>query len=105
MFEADAGRDDRSKRMTRRFFLVGGAAVVAGYAVLRVRRAPGVEASVAVHGTPGEVLIVNFNDAGKELGREKVAKVVKTDGEWFQQLGKNSFGIAREADTEMPFSG
>ncbi len=105
MFGSDAGRDDASKRMTRRLFLAGGITVAAGYAVLRMRRVPGVEASVAVHGTPGEVLIVSFGDDGKELGRGKVAKVVKTDGAWFQQLGKNSFEIAREADTEMPFSG
>jgi peptide-methionine (R)-S-oxide reductase len=41
----------------------------------------------------------------KNLGKEKVAKVVKTDGEWREQLGANSFNIARRADTEMPFTG
>jgi peptide-methionine (R)-S-oxide reductase len=105
MFDSDVSRDERSKKMTRRVFVAGGAAVAASYAVLVMRRAPGVEASVAIHGTPGEVTIVNFNNDGKNLGKQKVAKVVKTDGEWLQQLGKNSFEIAREADTEMPYSG
>lgn len=105
MFDLDAGHGDGSKRLTRRVFVAGGLMAVAGAAALRVRRAPGVEASAAVHGTPGEVTIVSFSDAGKKLSKDKVAKIVKTDGEWFEQLGKNSFGIAREADTEMPFSG
>jgi peptide-methionine (R)-S-oxide reductase len=68
-------------------------------------RAPGVEASTVVHGEPGEVTIVQFSNDGKEIGKVKLAKVVKTDGEWYQQLGKNSFQIARKADTEMPYSG
>ncbi|NYF51892.1 peptide-methionine (R)-S-oxide reductase MsrB [Tunturiibacter gelidoferens] len=105
MFDSDVSRDDGSRKMTRRVFVAGGAAVAASYAVLVMRRAPGVEASVAVHGTPGEVTIVNFGNDGKNLGKQTVAKIVKPDGEWLRQLGKNSFEIAREADTEMPYSG
>jgi peptide-methionine (R)-S-oxide reductase len=105
MFDSDVNRDDRSKKMTRRLFFAGGTTVAVSYVVLRMRRAPGVEASEAVHGTPGEVTIVNFSNDGKNLGKQTVAKIVKTDGEWFQKLGKNSFEIAREADTEMPYSG
>ena len=56
-------------------------------------------------GTPGTVTIVNFSVDGKNLGRETVAKVVKTDGEWMRQLGKNSFEITRQADTETPYFG
>ena len=58
-----------------------------------------------IHGTPGEVTVVNFSNDGQELGRETVTKIVKTDGEWLHQLGKNSYDIARQADTEMPYSG
>lgn len=105
MFDSEVTRDDRSKKMTRRVFVAGATLVATSYAVLRMRRAPGVEASVAIHGTPGQVTIVNFSNDGKNLGKQTVAKIVKTDGEWFQQLGKNSFSIAREADTEMPYSG
>jgi peptide-methionine (R)-S-oxide reductase len=104
MFDSEKNRDDRSKKMTRRAFIAA-AGVAASYAVLRMRRAPGVEASAAVHGTPGQVTIVNFSNDGNNLGKETVVKVVKTDGEWLQQLGKNSFEISRQADTEMPYSG
>jgi peptide-methionine (R)-S-oxide reductase len=105
MFDSEITRDDGSKKMTRRVFVAGATLVATSYAVLRMHRAPGVEASVAIHGTPGQVTIVNFSNDGKNLGKQTVAKIVKTDGEWFQQLGKNSFSIAREADTEMPYSG
>jgi peptide-methionine (R)-S-oxide reductase len=105
MFDSEVNRDDRSKKVTRRMFVAGAAAVATSYAVLRMRRVPGVEASTAIHGTPGQVTIVNFSNDGKKLGKQTVAKVVKTDGEWLQQLGKNSFEISRQADTEMPYSG
>jgi peptide-methionine (R)-S-oxide reductase len=104
MFDTEM-KDVQSEKVTRRGFVLGGAAVVGTAAVLWMRRGPGVEASSAVHGEPGEVTIVEFSDEGKEVKRAAVAKVVKTDGEWFKQLGKNSFQIARQADTEMPYSG
>jgi peptide-methionine (R)-S-oxide reductase len=105
MFNSDVGEDVDAKKMTRRVFVAGAATVAASLAVLALRKSPGVEASATVHGTPGEVTIVNFSNDGKNLGRQTVAKIVKPDGEWRRQLGKNSFDIAREADTEMPYSG
>ncbi len=105
MFASHPTRDDQAKKITRSTFVIGGTAAAALIALAVLREGPGVEASVAIHGTAGEVTIVNFSNDGKRLGEEKVAKVVKTDGEWFKQLGKNSFSIARQADTEMPFSG
>lgn len=105
MFDSDLSRDIQAKKMTRRVFVAGAATVAASLAVLALRKSPDVEASVTVHGTPGEVTIVNFSNDGKNLGKQTVAKIVKTDGEWRRQLGKNSFEIAREADTEMPYSG
>jgi peptide-methionine (R)-S-oxide reductase len=58
-----------------------------------------------VHGAAGEVTIVNFRNDGTRLGTQTVPKIVKTDGEWYRQLGANSFNIARQSDTEMPYSG
>ncbi|WP_158752321.1 peptide-methionine (R)-S-oxide reductase MsrB [Acidobacterium sp. S8] len=105
MFDSDVSRDDRAKKMTRRVFLAGCATVAASFAVLGLRKSPAIEAETAVHGTPGEVIIANFSNDGKSLGRQTVAKIVKTDAEWRQQLGNNSFDIARRADTEMPYTG
>ena len=105
MFTTEADRDPNASRSTRRFFIAGAAATVAGATVLYLRRAPGVEASTEVHGTPGEVTIVEFANNGSRLTTQKLPRILKTDGQWFTQLGKNSYNIARQADTEMPFSG
>ena len=102
MFESDIGQDDQAKKMTRRLFFAG---IAAFLAVPVLRRSSIVEASDTVHGTPGQVTIVNFGNDGKDLGRQTVAKILKTNREWLQQLGKNSFEIARLADTEVPYSG
>jgi peptide-methionine (R)-S-oxide reductase len=105
MFDSDVGRDEKASKITRRVFVAGSAAVVASFAALRMFKSSGVEASTAVHGTPGEVTIVNFRDDGTNLGAQTVPRIVKTDGAWYRQLGGNSFDIARQADTEMPYSG
>jgi peptide-methionine (R)-S-oxide reductase len=105
MFESNAGRDPQSGKLTRRIFGAGAVAAVSAFVAARFFRSPGVEASPVIHGTPGQVKIVTFKDDGTKIGAETMPKVVKTDGQWFQQLGGNSFRIARQADTEMPFSG
>jgi peptide-methionine (R)-S-oxide reductase len=105
MFDSELGKDARSGKMTRRVFLAGGASAVAGLALFSARHIPAVEASTTVKVNPGMVTIVNFNDAGQNPGKQKVPKVVKSDAEWRQQLSGNAFDIARQADTEMPYTG
>ena len=105
MFTTDPTRDVGSQRMTRRLFVFGAAAVAATSGYVWLHRAPGVEASALVHGTPGEVTLIAFAPDGRSLGPQTVEKVVKTDGEWYRQLGANSYSIARQADTETPYFG
>lgn len=105
MFDLDVNGDAASRRTTRRVFAAGAVAVIASGGVLTLTRPPGMEASLAMHGTPGLVTIVGFREDGTELGRQTVAKMVKTDGAWFRELGANSFNIARRADTEMAYAG
>ena len=105
MFTTEAGRDRNASQTTRRFFIGGAAATVAGATLLSLRRAPGVEASTEIHGTPGEVTIVDFANDGRQLATQKLPRILKTDGAWFTQLGKNSYNITRQADTEMPYAG
>ncbi len=102
MFNLEASRDDVSSRVTRRVFLVGCVAVAASCAALARYGPAGPEASTEMHGTPGMVTIINFSNDGRSLGKQTVAKIVKTDGEWYRQLGRISFDMARRADTEMP---
>jgi peptide-methionine (R)-S-oxide reductase len=105
VFNSDTGNDISSKRTTRRVFLASAGAAAASLAALWIFRSPGIEASTTVHGTPGQVTLVNFSNDGANLGPQTAAKIVKTDGEWYRQLGANSFNIARRADTEIPYSG
>jgi peptide-methionine (R)-S-oxide reductase len=89
----------------RRAFLIGAVSSAAAL-VLALWKKP----QIAAAKTPsahesGEVTVVRFSDAGKDQGKTKVSKVVKTDEEWRKQLSPNAYDITRHADTEMAFSG
>ena len=68
-------------------------------------RRPTLLAAAAPSSTPGEVTVVQFSDDGKKLRKVHIAKVVKTEAEWKQQLSPNAFDITRHADTEIAFTG
>jgi peptide-methionine (R)-S-oxide reductase len=105
MFDSELGRDRDSRTVTRRVFLAGGATAAAGLVFFSMHKEPVVEASGAGNATPKMVTVVNFSDDGKNLGKETILQVVKTDAEWKEQLGKNSYDITRRADTEMAYTG
>jgi peptide-methionine (R)-S-oxide reductase len=87
----------------REFCLVSGLAA-AGFLV-GCRAEPSAEAATAPPGPPGEVTLVEFSDAGARLQTVRLAKVVKTQAEWRQQLSPLAYSVTREADTERAFSG
>jgi peptide-methionine (R)-S-oxide reductase len=51
------------------------------------------------------VTIVEFALNGKKTGKIVVARVVKTNAEWQQQLSPVSYQVARQAGTERPYTG
>lgn len=105
MFDSELGRDRESRKVTRRVFLAGGATAAVGLAFFSMRKERVVEASGAGNQTPKMVTVVNFSDDGKNLGKETIQQVVKTDAEWKEQLGRTSYEITRHADTEMAYTG
>ena len=87
--------------LDRRRFLTFGLSALAVSA--RVTRALGATLSAPALNT--EVSIENFSGAGKSQGVVRVAKLVKSDAEWRAQLSALSYRVARQAGTELPFSG
>ena len=104
MFDSDL--DHHARTMQRRTFLTllgGGVAGSLFWSALRQNVLAATPRET--RGVPGEVSIVEFSDDGTRLKKVKVAKIVKTEAEWKQQLSPNAFDITRHADTEIAFTG
>jgi peptide-methionine (R)-S-oxide reductase len=76
-------------------------AALTGSALSLALMAPGLARAAA----PSDVTIENFSAAGKSTGKQRVAKIVRTEDEWRRMLAPESFEVTRHADTETPFTG
>jgi peptide-methionine (R)-S-oxide reductase len=99
-------RIDETLAMDRRRFLRaalgGGAFLAVGGGLLLPRLYAAAHTPV---GTPGEVLLEIFDDAGHDLGARKVARLVLSDAQWRQRLSPAAYDIMRREGTERAFSG
>ncbi len=93
------------RNIQRRAFVGTLLATTAGLALWQWKRPALLKAAAAADHGPKEVTIVLFSDAGARLNKVHIPRVVKTEAEWRQQLGPGVFDIARNADTEIAFSG
>lgn len=91
--------------LQRRAFLATSLATLAGLVLWQWKKPELLEAAAASDGTPKEVTIVLFSDAGQRLRPVRIAKIFKTAAEWRKQLSPGVFDITRNADTEIAFSG
>ena len=103
MFDLDRNRKGEVDTR-RRVFLMGAGAALGGAFLWRWHNVR-VIAAATPKSVPGEVTIVQFSDDGKRLAKVKIARVVKTDAEWRQQLSSGAFDITRRADTELAYTG
>lgn len=54
---------------------------------------------------PGEVLLEAFGDDGRDLGPQRLPRVVLSDAQWHERLSLAAFAILRRGSTERAFSG
>ena len=96
------------RRRLLRLAVTGGTALVigGGFALPRLLAAtadgslPGL-----IHTEPGSVLLEIFADDGRDLGPQRLPRLVLSDSEWHRRLSPAAFGILRRGDTEPAFSG
>ncbi|HVX06093.1 MAG TPA: peptide-methionine (R)-S-oxide reductase MsrB [Rhodanobacteraceae bacterium] len=96
------------RRRLLRLGLAGGAAlVVGGGFVLPRLLAAGVNDGLpgSIHTEPGSVLLEIFADDGRDLGPQRLQRLVLGDAEWHRRLSPAAFEILRRGGTEPAFSG
>jgi peptide-methionine (R)-S-oxide reductase len=98
---------ERQANGSRRVFLFTCVSVIAGVAFWRFRSQSALASQQRALALvpPEKVTIVNFSDGGVRQSTAQVRKVIKTDDQWREQLGRGVYEIARKGDTEFAFSG
>ncbi len=107
MFDSGDKKALEGARWSRRIFLsTCGAAVVAAGLWYRHSQSVLADRRRAIALAPPQIMaIVNFSDAGERLGAVQVPKMVKTEEEWREEMGRGLYEIVRKGDTEFAYSG
>jgi peptide-methionine (R)-S-oxide reductase len=103
--ETDMAAITDRKRLSRRTFLTTSASACGALALCSFGRPSFASTATGGSAAPGMVTIVEFGPNGKKTGKVAVARVIKSDEEWKQQLSPISYEVTRHAGTERPYTG
>ena len=98
-------RLDETVALNRRRFLrlLGGGALVATGGAFMLPRLFAAEAVTQT--APGDVLVEQYAEDGRDLGARRVPKLVLTDAQWRQRVSPAAYDVMRRNGTERAFSG
>jgi peptide-methionine (R)-S-oxide reductase len=99
-----ASKSANASPINRRTF-VRCAGSTLGAAVLASFYRPFASAATADKDAGDMVTVIQYSPEGKKIGKVKLARVVKTEAEWQQQLSPISFEVTRHAGTEQAYTG
>ena len=102
------GNVDRDRRQLLQWGTLGAAALVSGglFAGLVVAGdGKAIAAPGLIQTAPGEVELETYSIAGRDLGLQRVQRLVLSDAEWHQRLSPAVFAVLRRGNTEPAFSG
>ena len=104
-FESDLVQDALRGKTTRRAFLVSAGLVTAAVAAWSLHPSLTPPSTAEPIGPAPEVEIAQYSAAGAFTGIIHTLKIRKGQAAWKKQLSANAFDIARQADTEMAYTG
>ena len=97
-------QNSASPNIQRRVFITTSLGTLAGLALWQWKSPVKLEAAI-LPAAPKEITVVLFSDNGELLKKTLIPKVTKTPDQWRAQLSPNVYDIARNADTELAYSG
>ena len=104
MFTLEESNNNSSALLGRRSFLAGSIVLSFILAWRFAERNQPIHAEAEAAGLPVDVTIVEFTNAGEQIGTRTLKRIAKSESEWKKQLSADAFQVTRHAATEYPYT-